>query len=243
MKRHDGGIPFYIQVAETLRRRMATRDYPEGSLLPSTEELEREFGVSEITIRKALALLTKEGMLQRRRGLGTIVAKGPRELVTMELSGQFDRLVRLVESLPTDLQVLEVGIVPCPHHVADSLRLEPGSPVWRMKKLRRHDGSPLCHYLHYSRPELCQGITRDAAEKKNFVDVFREATGLNLVTLEQRLEASSADTELSSLLRVRFGAPLLFLENLFIAAGEEHVLLTQIHYRADRCTVKARTPL
>jgi len=243
MSERDGGIPLYTQVAETLRRRIQLRDYPEGSLLPSSEQLQNEFGVSEITIRKALTVLVEEGMLERKRGLGTFVAQSHRNLVTMELSGSSAHLARLVDRLPMELNVLDSGVVECPNHVADALGLEAGSPVWRVQKLRSHEGSPFCHYFHYCIPELGRLISRKDAENSSFPDVFRAATRLELVSIRQRLEATSADGILSQLLRVKFSAPLLFLENLYLAPAGESVLLTQIHYSADRVTVQSTVSL
>jgi len=239
----EAGIPLYTQVAETLRRRIQVRDYPEGSLLPNSEELEREFGVSEITIRKALAVLADEGLLERKRGLGTFVAHSFRDLVTIELSGSAEHLVRMLDTLPTELSVLGAGVVPCPNHVASALGLEAGAPVWRLEKVRYHQGSPFCHYYHYCSPELGRLVTEENAAEGRFPDVFSEATGVRLASIHQRLEAVSAGGELSHLLRVNFGAPLLHLENLYVTEAGDNVLLTQLHYRADRVTVRSTIPL
>ena len=243
MNRNDAVIPFYVQVAETLRRRIVTCEIPEGSLLPTTEELEREFGVSRITVQKALALLAEEGLVHRKRGLGTFVAKQQRDLVTIQLSGSADRIVRSIENLPTELDVLDISTMPCPNHVAQMIGLEQGNPVWRMKKVRNHSGSPLCYYVHYCSPAFGERISKSGAEQKNFVDLFTEISGRKLHRLEQTLEATIADGELAKILHVRFGAPLLYVENLYYAEEHEPAVLTQIHYRSDRCSIKASVQL
>ncbi|MBW1713811.1 MAG: GntR family transcriptional regulator, partial [Deltaproteobacteria bacterium] len=56
-------VPIYIQVAETIKGRIVANQYQPGDLIPSARELESEFGVSNITIRKALELLTQENHL------------------------------------------------------------------------------------------------------------------------------------------------------------------------------------
>ena len=239
----DAGIPLYTQVAETLRRRIQLRDYPEGSLLPSSDQLQDEFDVSEITVRKALTVLVEEGLLERKRGLGTFVAPSRQNLVTIELSGSSQNLVRLVDNLPTDLTVLDAGVVACSNHVAGDLGLEPGAPVWRLRKLRSHEGSPFCHYSHYCIPGFGHLIDAQEAAKRSFPDIFREVTQLRLASIRQRLEATSADGGLAQLLGVKFGAPLLFLENLYVTQAGDNVLLTQIHYRADRVTVRSTVSL
>jgi len=239
----DTHIPYYVQVAETLRRRIMTDEYVEGSLIPTVPELQRKYGVSNITIRMALDVLAQDGLLQRKRGIGTFVRKHERDLVVFELAGDFKQLVRSIESLPAELEVLEMKIVPCPRYIHQVLSIEAGVQVFQLKKIRKHNGQPLGFYVHYIDPSLGKKITKKKAEEKTFVDVFQEATGIKLTTLKQRFGSVIADIDLSALLRVRFGLPLFFTENLYLAEEEKPLILTQHYYRADRCFFKTTTNL
>src|SRR5689334_14931391 len=71
----DNPMPLYLQVADILRERIDKREWLSGSLIPTLEELAREFRVARVTVRQAVQLLTKEGLLAPRRGLGTMVTK------------------------------------------------------------------------------------------------------------------------------------------------------------------------
>jgi GntR family transcriptional regulator len=243
MNENDARIPYYVQVAETLRRRIMTDEYMEDSLIPPVPELEKEFGVSNITIRKALETLTQDGLLRRKRGVGTIVQKCERDLVVFELTGDFRRLVRSVEDLPVELEVLEFKIIPCPHYVQKMLLLGPEAKVLRIKKIRKHGGKPLSFYLHYTTPTLYKKITIEKAEQKTFVDLYEEITKTKLTNLRQRIESVVADIDLSTVLQVRFGLPLFFTENLYMTAGEKPAILTQNYYRGDKCFYKTSTDL
>ena len=75
-------IPYYIQVAGTIRRRILADEYSNGDILPSSEQLEKEFKVSAITIRKALEILARQGFIQRRRGIRTMVSKPESNILT-----------------------------------------------------------------------------------------------------------------------------------------------------------------
>jgi DNA-binding GntR family transcriptional regulator len=243
MNENDARIPYYVQVAETLRRRIMTDEYMEDSLIPPVPELEKEFSVSNITIRKALETLTQDGLLRRKRGVGTIVQKCERDLVVFELTGDFRRLVRSVEDLPVELEVLEFKIIPCPHYVQKMLLLGPEAKVLRIKKIRKHGGKPLSFYLHYTDPTLYKKITIEKAEQKTFVDLYEEITKTKLTNLRQRIESVVADIDLSTVLQVRFGLPLFFTENLYMTAGEKPAILTQNYYRGDKCFYKTSTNL
>ena len=241
MEGNDTHIPYYIQIADTLRRRIMTDEYVEGSLLPAVSELESEFGVSNITIRMALDVLVKDGLLQRKRGVGTFVRKYERDLVVFELTGNFKQLVKSIESLPTEFEVLEMKIIPCPPYIRQTLSLDPDTRVFRLKKIRKYNGQALGYYVHYTDPALYKKITEEGAEEKNFVDLFQEVTGIKTVFLKQRIESVVADIDLSALLKVRFGLPLFFTENLYLNQEDKPVILTQHYYRGDRCFFKTST--
>lgn len=243
MNRDDARIPYYVQIADTLRRRIMTDEYMEGSRIPTEPELIKEFNVSNITIRKALETLTKDGLLRRKRGVGTTVQKYEQDLVVFELFGNFKRLVRSIEDLPVEIEVLEMKVIPCPNYVRQMLSLTPDEKILRIKKVRKHGGKPLSFYLHYTDPALHKKITRQKAEEKTFVDLFEEVTKTKLTTLKQKIESVVADIDLSNMLQVRFGLPLFFTENLYMTDGQKPAILTQIYYRGDKCFYKTSTNL
>ncbi len=243
MNENDTRMPHYAQVAETLRRRIMTDEYTEGSLIPPAEGLRKEFGVSDITIRKALEMLTRDGLLLRKRGVGTVVQKCERDLVVFELSGSFERLVKSVDSLPLELEVLDMAIVPCPLHVQQVMSMGPDQKVLRIKKLRNHGGSPLSFYIHYIAPVFGRTITKEKVEAKHFVQVFEEASSVKVASLDQRLESVVADLDLSRILEVRFGSPLIFVENVYSTDQHKPVILTQNYYRGDKCSYRSSANL
>jgi GntR family transcriptional regulator len=69
--------PAYLRIAELLRDRIRDGRYPQGARLPTMSELRAEHGVSEIVVRQAIALLRGEGLVETRRGGGTIVKVAP----------------------------------------------------------------------------------------------------------------------------------------------------------------------
>ena len=69
--------PAYLVVADELRQQIQSGHYPPGARLPTMEELRRAYGVSEIVIRHAVSLLRHEGLVETRRGGGTVVRARP----------------------------------------------------------------------------------------------------------------------------------------------------------------------
>jgi GntR family transcriptional regulator len=69
--------PAYLVVADELREQIKSGRYPPGARLPTMEELRHAYGVSEIVIRHAVSLLRHEGLVETRRGGGTVVRARP----------------------------------------------------------------------------------------------------------------------------------------------------------------------
>ena len=85
-------IPYYLQVAETIRSRIQTKQYNQGDMIPSYRQLQEEFKISNITVRKAIEILLKDGIVNRNRGVGTEVSRINGDTITWELTGNLQRL-------------------------------------------------------------------------------------------------------------------------------------------------------
>lgn len=74
----DPSRPKWEQIAETIRQRIASGEYPPRALI-SEVRLEAEFGVARTTVRKATAALREEGLIVTTPGMGSFVADRPEE--------------------------------------------------------------------------------------------------------------------------------------------------------------------
>src|SRR5688572_27152208 len=88
-------IPRYLQLAELVRQRVAKGHWPSGSILPSIEQLMKEFDVARVTVRQAIALLAEEGLLSPQRGRGTFVTGKPGARRQLRVETTLDDLVAM----------------------------------------------------------------------------------------------------------------------------------------------------
>ncbi|WP_225150620.1 GntR family transcriptional regulator [Bradyrhizobium sp. NBAIM08] len=72
----DCHVPKYAQIADIFRQRIARGVWTQGFRLPANEELAAEFAVSRVTIRQAVKLLARDGVIEAQQGRGTLVT-GP----------------------------------------------------------------------------------------------------------------------------------------------------------------------
>ncbi|WP_347241176.1 GntR family transcriptional regulator [Thermus sp.] len=216
----EGG-PKYLALAERLKLALLRGEY--GPSLPPERALAQGLGVSRDTLRRALALLEEEGLLLRRRGSGTYVAR--RATFRARLLGFTEEMEALGVVPETRLLKAEKG--PATPEEAFHLRLSPSEEVWRLERLRLGDGEPIALERAvlplWALEALPQGSLYRALE----------ARGLRPVRALQRLRALPAREE-DRLLGVEPGTPLLYLERLSFLADGRPVELVKSRYRGDR---------
>ncbi|MFI0983518.1 GntR family transcriptional regulator [Streptomyces sp. NPDC021093] len=195
------------QITAALREAIADGRYPVGSTLPSESELAGLHGVSRGTVRQAVSSLLAEGLVGSRQGARSVVlSTAPRQSFG-ELRS-FSEWAWASGHTPGGL-VLASERAGASHQEAALLRLAPGSPVLRVRRLRTLDGSPvLLERTVYT------GWTADAVEAlpddcESVTRALRDATGLVFAHGEHHLDAVAAGTADAKELGVRRGSPLL----------------------------------
>ena len=93
----DEGVPLFVQIAERLADEIADGTLPEGERVPSTNDLAAYYRINPATAAKGLSMLTDDGLLEKRRGIGMFVAAGARTQLLTERRKRFAE--RYVEPL------------------------------------------------------------------------------------------------------------------------------------------------
>src|SRR5438270_3665383 len=85
----DEGAPLFVQIAERLADEIADGGLAEGERVPSTNELAAFYRINPATAAKGINMLTDEGLLEKRRGIGMFVAAGARTRLLAERRKRF----------------------------------------------------------------------------------------------------------------------------------------------------------
>jgi len=85
----DDSRPIFLQIADSIADGILAGSYPEGTQVPSTNELAAFHRINPATVGKGLGLLVDREVLHKRRGLGMFVSDGARERLTEERTGAF----------------------------------------------------------------------------------------------------------------------------------------------------------
>lgn len=137
-------VPLYRQVSEKLVRSIATGEFPEGQALPTEQALCEKFGVSRITVRRALDELVERQLIVRRQGVGTFVSKDRSSTWSVTLTGVIEDVIT-----PSRLTIVREAVSSPPPDVLRFAKLSAGTKLKLFEAANRIDGVPLVHVRYY----------------------------------------------------------------------------------------------
>jgi DNA-binding GntR family transcriptional regulator len=197
-------VPLYFQVALQLEQAIESGVLPPGSRLDNEIALAEELGLSRPTMRQAIQYLVDKGLLVRKRGVGTHVARA-RVRRPVGLTSLFDDLTSSGKRPTTT--VLSHTVEAASGAVAAALEVPEGTSVIMLERLRRADGEPLAIMRNHLRADLVP-LQPELLEHRGLYEVLREA-GVALASATQSIGARRATAAEADLLDETRGAPLL----------------------------------
>jgi len=222
-------LPKYHQVYLVLKERLIEGVYDRK--LPSEAELTEEFGVSRVTIRKALSPLAQEGLIERVAGRGTRRMGGGPPALPGRRPGLLESIVS--NSRNTTVRVLEHARVPASESVAAALQLDVGTRVLRVVRVRSTSDGPVSYIVAWVPMAHAGGLTRHRLERKPILALI-EAAGTRITHAVQTVSARQADSLVARHLEVPVGQALLAVNRLVYDAASRPVQWLQGLYRPDR---------
>jgi GntR family transcriptional regulator len=226
--------PRYLRLQKLLREAVDAQRLPVGSALPSERDLCEGYGLSRVTIRKAVDGLVEEGLLERRHGAGTFVAGRAAAPAQPRVEKSFSALSSFSEDMlargrtPGNRWIhrSEGSVTP---EEALALGLSPGSRVYRFQRIRYADGVAMA--LEYA--AVCGWALPALGAVENSLYVALEAAGNRPVRALQRVRAIGFNQEQADLLDVALGDPGLFIERRAFVADGRPLEVTYTYYRGD----------
>ena len=135
--------PAYLHIANTIAERIGAGDYRPGDQLPTEAELRSEFGVSPMTVRRAINILLDRYLVTTTQGKGTFV----RGLELSEAVFRLQPITEVLDDASVDVSLLEASVVPADEKVAGLLECAVGDHTIFMRRLIGRDGVPLMYQL------------------------------------------------------------------------------------------------
>jgi DNA-binding GntR family transcriptional regulator len=224
----SGPIPLYYQISNRLKTAIERGDLEPGARIENELALAEALSISRPTIRRAIQELVDQGLLVRRRGVGTQVVRG-RLTRSVELTSLYDDLAR-TKRAPTTKLLLHEEMVPRAE-ILEALTLPAGTKVLRIKRLRSTDGVPLALLENFLPPEFIS-LEPEQLERHGLYQLLR-SRGTTMRVARQTIGARTCTAEEAKLFGQKIGSPVLTMSRTLFDQSGHAVEYGEHSYRPD----------
>lgn len=225
---HNSSIPLYIQVEDLLRKMIQLPKYQEGELLPNEVLMAKELGISRNTLRQATNILVFEGLLFRKKGVGTIVVKPVNSKANNWMSFSQE-----MKSKGIDIVNYEINfkwVVP-ETEILRFFGLESGTSVLRMERLRGKSSGAFVNFISFFHPRI--GLTGKEDFNRPLYDILEEDYSVVAKLSQEEITAEGASKEIAIKLDLSKGDPILKRKRFVYDPGRRPIEFNIGYYRAD----------
>lgn len=222
-------IPIYVQLADLIRHRIKRGEWPRDDKLPSITRLMDEFGVSRVTVRQAIQLLSREGLVSPQRGRGTFVigeTGGNRRLMVQTTLAD---LVEMYRGDTPDLANIDET------HELPKLEERDGLPApayFRMRRIHSRDAERYCVVSIFIDERVFR-LAPDRFRREVVIPLFKELPQVEIARARQTLNISTADVDIAESLQIPVNTPVAEIRCVFTGPDGSVIYLGESTYRSD----------
>ena len=227
-------IPLYLQMATRLEEQIRRGEIGVGSRLPPETALAQETGLNRNTVRQAIGLLVRKGLIEKQKGVGSFVRRGEALHPVHELG----RLTSFVDDF--DVAGIETEDVLLARRqeragtaLAAQLGLDPGGPVVMIERLRIANRTPFVLEQEYFPFDQFSGLLQTEI-RGSLYRLLVDRFGADLHHSVQTLRAVRPPREIAAKLQISTDVPCMFLESQTANAAGRCLEVLQAYYRGDR---------
>jgi GntR family transcriptional regulator/GntR family frlABCD operon transcriptional regulator len=228
----ENKIPQYKKLYETLRRHIISGAYEEGSLLPSENELCAVHNMTRPTVRHALEALVQDGFILKRQGKGSIVRKPPQDIGILSIAATSSAIGK---------QYLQTLILQKPQIKAwptgfnfDLSDPEKDFGCIYMERLRFVDELPVFYDINHIPNVNLPRFTSRTFENKSLFEILRSNYQIEIKGGTQKLKAIKANEKIGSLLKIKKGEPVLYVERKLDTNRDGFHIYSTIYFNSEK---------
>ncbi len=229
---HQSKIPLHIQVEELMRKLIASPEFRNGAFLPKEVELANRLGVSRNTIRQATNKLEYEGLLVRKKGVGTRVAQKKTLSTGLDHWYSFTQEMR-ERGIQVENLFIKAEWIPADEKLASFFNIRLHKNILKLSKLKGSEGEPIVFFESYFHPRI--GIDKDDDFSRPLYTLLEEKFGVLVVRSNEHINAGKAG-KLARKLKVDASDPILIRERFVYDPGDRPIEYNVGYYRSDKFT-------
>ena len=223
------------QIYLVLRDRILTGVFSYGARLPNEHDLSEAHGVSRVTLRRALAELEHERLIERRRSAGTRVVYQPSSApIVADIAGVLTNLTQMGRQ--TNVRLLAFGYVDGNAQITGALGLNGGTELQRSIRVRAMGRESFSYLTTHVPAAIGRTFTRAELASQPMLKLLERA-GVKVEHASQRIGAGLATPAVATALKVKTGSPLIELQRVVFDRSGKGVEHLHALYRPDRYSI------
>jgi GntR family transcriptional regulator len=226
---HKSHIPLHLQAEELLRNLIKDPNYANGKFFPNEVELAKQLAISRTTLRQALNKLVYEGLLIRKKGIGTKIAEASVSSKSKNwLSFSQEMKAR---GIPIKNFELHISWVQPPEAVADFFDIKRNKKILKLERLRGRPEGPFVYFVSYFHPRV--ELSGEEDFKIPLYELLEKEHHVIATLSKEEISAKAADKFIASKLEIDPGTPILYRKRFVYDQGERPMEYNLGYYKAD----------
>lgn len=225
--------PRYQELAEDLRAGILRGDYPNPAHFPTESVLCARYGVSRFTVREALRSLQTEGLIQRRRGSGTVIQ--PANARGGALHQPLSNVGEILQYARDSTYLFKPqGMTTLPKRLAAHISATPGSRWFHFRGIRTREGDAIAltdAFIHQDFESVAREIQPDEAT------IFRQLerlSGVKIARVTQDIQAIAMSAPVAAELGIARRSPCLRILRCYLDTDGRIMEISASHHPGDK---------
>lgn len=222
----------YYQMFDILMEGISSGKYRPGDMLPTENELIAKYGVSRVTVRKAMDMLLHEGLISKRRGYGTYVNE-------KKIEQNLSSVIHFTESMQSQGQktstvMLQNVVEYADKTIAEALGIPEDTKMIRVDRLRMANDRPMCVECSYLIYESCPDVLGMDFNTASLRQTLRKMYNIVWKHAKQKIMAVAAPADIAQHLQIHKGAAVLYIERVTYSQDDLPLEFLKTYYRGDK---------
>jgi len=231
---HKSAVPLHAQVEALIREMQQDKEFREGNFLPNEVELAKQLGISRNTLRQATNKLVYEGILVRKKGVGTRFVDADVDTRLKNWSSFSQEMI--LKGLEVKNFEIEAKWVKAKKNVPHFLDIPKGTEVLQLKRLRGTPDGPFVMFYSWFHPRV--GLTGKEDFSRPLYEIMEKDYFTIVKVSKEEISACAADQTLSEKFGINKGDPILKRVRMVYDPGNRPVEYNIGFYRGDRFSYK-----
>lgn len=228
---HQSPLPLHNQIEQLFRKLIQSKEYAKGAPLPKEEELANRLGVSRNTIRQATNKLEYEGLITRKKGVGTFVTS--HGLSTQLSEWHSFTMEMLGKGIAFENKEVQAIWTRADENLAHFFRIKKNTKILQLQRLRAIEGEPVVYFESCFHPRI--GLDETEDYNQPLYQLLENKFGVIVVRSSEHIRAQLAGT-IAKKLDIHAGDPVLVRERFVYDPGDRPIEYNIGFYRADKFT-------